>query len=424
MNQQGYDVAIVGASIGGCTAATLLAQRGLRVALIERQAAPTAHKKICNHYILASATPTIERLGLTGVIEAAGGVRNNIEIWNRWGWIRSSSDKRLHGYNIRRQTLDPLLRQRAAGTPGVDMLAGMTARELIYDGERVAGIRIDDGAGRAITINSRLIIGADGRHTRIGELASLPTTVKPNSRFCYFAHFRNLPLATGAISQMWALEPDIAYAFPNDDDTTVLAYYGQKSQLEAFKHDLQGNFINAFRDLPNGPNLHGAQQISDVMGMIELPNIARAPTRPGLALIGDAALALDPVWGTGCGWAFQSAEWLADCVTDALLSGTPRTIDRGLENYRRKHRAETVGHAYLIADFSTGRPYNALERLIFCAAVHDPATAHHFDAFGSRRIGVRAFLAPHALARAAWIKLTHRNHAAAARSAAYALNDP
>ena len=68
-----YDVVIVGASIAGCTAATLLARQGLNVALVERQADPDAYKKPCTHYIQASATPTIQRLGLDRLIEAAGG---------------------------------------------------------------------------------------------------------------------------------------------------------------------------------------------------------------------------------------------------------------------------------------------------------------------------------------------------------------
>ena len=59
-----YDVAIVGASVAGCTAARLLAQRGARVALIEQRPGLDAYKTVCTHYIQSSATPTIERLGL------------------------------------------------------------------------------------------------------------------------------------------------------------------------------------------------------------------------------------------------------------------------------------------------------------------------------------------------------------------------
>ena len=37
MSEQDFDVVIVGASVAGCTAARLYAQRGARVALVERR---------------------------------------------------------------------------------------------------------------------------------------------------------------------------------------------------------------------------------------------------------------------------------------------------------------------------------------------------------------------------------------------------
>src|SRR5690242_10578690 len=99
-----YDVAVVGASIAGSTAAILFGRRGLKVALIDRESAPKAYKKICTHFIQASATPTIERIGLASRIEAAGGIRNGLNVWTRWGWIREPNapdgSPPPFGYNI------------------------------------------------------------------------------------------------------------------------------------------------------------------------------------------------------------------------------------------------------------------------------------------------------------------------------------
>src|SRR5207302_1969435 len=137
MTRPEYDVAIVGASIAGCTAATLFARGGLRVALLESRADPNAYKRTCTHFIQASATPTIERLGVVQAIEAAGGIRNGIDIWTRWGWIRREGNGGGrypgYGYNIRRETLDPMLRRLAASTPGVDLLPGHVAERLFVD---------------------------------------------------------------------------------------------------------------------------------------------------------------------------------------------------------------------------------------------------------------------------------------------------
>ena len=88
-----YDVAIVGASTAGCTAARLYAQRGARVALIERKPAPEAYKTVCTHFIQSSATPTIERLGLAPLLEQHGAVHNGNDLWTpASGWIDTSPD--------------------------------------------------------------------------------------------------------------------------------------------------------------------------------------------------------------------------------------------------------------------------------------------------------------------------------------------
>ena len=46
-----------------------------------------------------------------------------VDLWTRYGWIRWQ-DPEYHGYNIRRQTLDPLLRRMTVETPGRRLPAG------------------------------------------------------------------------------------------------------------------------------------------------------------------------------------------------------------------------------------------------------------------------------------------------------------
>ena len=68
-----YDVAIVGASIAGCAAAIFFGRAGARVALIERDRDPSGYKKLCTHFIQASATPTLDRLGVAKLIGRSWG---------------------------------------------------------------------------------------------------------------------------------------------------------------------------------------------------------------------------------------------------------------------------------------------------------------------------------------------------------------
>jgi len=122
-----------------------------------------------------------------------------------------------------------------------------------------------------------------------------------------------------------------------------------------------------------------------MQGKIDLTNVAHTPVAPGLALVGDAALAIDPLWGVGCGWALQSAEWLADSVAEPLVQR--RALAGGLRRYKRAHRRALRGHAQMMYDYAGGRKFNPGERMLFTTATYDEGVAQIFEAFGTRCIG-------------------------------------
>jgi len=72
-NRSDYDAVIVGASLAGCATAIALGRSGASVALVEKQPDPAAFKRMCSHFIQASAVPALERLDLLGPIMEAGG---------------------------------------------------------------------------------------------------------------------------------------------------------------------------------------------------------------------------------------------------------------------------------------------------------------------------------------------------------------
>src|ERR1700744_5891994 len=141
-NRAEHDAIVVGASLAGCTAATLLSRAGLRVALVEKRPDPSAFKGICSQFIQASGVPTLERLGLLDELERLGALRSHARLWTRWGWITPSSRyPQAMGLNIRRERLDPLVRSLAAETDGVELILGESVIELIHgEAGEVAGV--------------------------------------------------------------------------------------------------------------------------------------------------------------------------------------------------------------------------------------------------------------------------------------------
>ena len=398
-----FDVVVVGASLAGCTAATLFARQGLSVALLEAHRDLAHYKRACTHFIQSTAWPVIRRLGMAEAIMEAGGRPNRLSIWTRWGWLEfpggadgndTETGEADTGVNIRRSTLDPLLRARTAAEPNVTIMMGQRVSDIIVRAGRVVGVRASSG-GRERDFFGRLVVGADGRTSKVAECAGLPAVTRPHGRFVYFAPFTGVGLPDEA-SRMWLLEPDIAYAFPNGE-VTILSVMPSRDRLAEFRKDLRGNYFDHLSRLPHGPDLSAAQQVGELSGVLNYACVSRRTAAPGLALVGDAAMTSDYLWGTGCSFAFQSAAWLVDATASALVRA--QDPDLGLRRYAARHRQVLAGHHRLMSDYANGRGFNPMERLLYAAAVRDPRVARHVVEFGERRMSVRQFLSPGVLVR-------------------------
>jgi menaquinone-9 beta-reductase len=406
-----YDVAIVGASLAGATTAIVLGRAGARVALIEQRPDPDAFKRICSHYIQASAVATLKRLGLLEPMEAAGALRSRARLWARWGWIAPAHGNTVPaGVNLRREKLDPLVRRIAAETPGVELLLGHTVTELVRDGDSICGLRARRSHGETLTLRARLVVGADGRDSRVAKLAGVKRKTVRHGRFAYAGYFEGPAPAGAPDASLWMLDPHMAACFPTDGGLTLYAAMPTKERLPEFRADPAKALVEFVAAIPEAPPIRASRLVEPVLGKLDMTNVAHTPTAPGLALVGDAALAIDPLWGVGCGWAFQSAEWLADSVAPALADPGRQVgaepLEQGLERYRRRYARGLRGHATMIYDYAGGRKFNPGERLLFSAAARDERLARVFEAFGTRSIGPARMFAT-TVPRAVYVNARH-----------------
>jgi flavin-dependent dehydrogenase len=410
-----YDAVVVGASLAGCATAIFLGRAGCRVALIEKRPDPAAFKRICSHFIQASAVSTIERLGLLEPIIAAGGVRSRFHMWTRWGWVQTPPERAAEAVNLRRSLLDPLIRREAAETPGVELVLGHAAEQLLREGDAVSGVLVRAPGGRRAELRGKLVVGADGRDSKLAELAGVKEEVLPHGRIAYGGYFEGEQPRYAPDASVWLLDPNWGAAFPTDSGLTFYAAMPTKDLLPEFRRDPASALVSYIDRMPEAPPIRSGDLVEPVLGKVEMPNRMRATTAPGLALVGDAALATDPLFGIGCGWALQSGEWLADSVAPALRGEEP--LARGLRRYRRLHKRRLGGHAWMIHDYATGRRMNRGERALFAAAARDPKVAEVFDRFGSRQIGPARMLAS-GLPRSIAVNLRHGSRGGSDRAQA------
>ena len=216
----------------------------LDVVLLEKDADPAAYKTVCTTFIQASATPVIQRLGLAPRLDAAGGGPQRRSRSGRAG--AGSARSRTGRPGARRtattsaaQTLDPMLRDLAAETPGVELRRGYSVNGLLREGERVTGVVARSATARRTSSgrgwSSAPTAAPRGSPTSPALRGQAPPARPDRLR----GPLPRRPAAPGQRSQMWMLDPDVAYIFPHDDDVTILAAMPSKARLDEFRADAE-----------------------------------------------------------------------------------------------------------------------------------------------------------------------------------------
>ena len=396
-----YDVVIAGAGIAGCTAAILYGRAGLRVALVERSTRPEAHKVVCGHFVLGGARDTLERVGLWTAMTAEGAaVSHTVALWTPAGWIMPPPDAGIPpAISLRRVKLDPLLRRLAAYTPGVDLLLGHAVTGLIHGpGGQITGIEATTPGAAPREIRGRLVVGADGHHSAVARLAGVAPDSAPNERFLFWGYYRGARMNGPGDAQVWLLGSDAAVCCRTDDGLIQVGVFPTKARLADFVADRAGAFERLVAELPDGPRLDGATRVGKLVGTTDYPCVRREPTpRPGLALVGDAATAADPVPAVGCGWALRSAEWLVDATLPALTGHLQ--LRHALRRYRR-HHGFIDRYDKLSRHDARALPPNRIQRAVRTAAVHDPELARRVGLFAMRAAPPSILVSPGVAIRA------------------------
>ncbi|MCB1206194.1 MAG: FAD-dependent monooxygenase, partial [Verrucomicrobiae bacterium] len=140
-----YDVAVIGASISGATAAGFLGREGLRVALIDRDEFP--RRKACGEGLSEIAIEALGRLGLRCKLDALEGTpfySYRIDLGRRDFVFSSPGRRRLKGVGIQRWHLDRLLVEQAGSLASVNTFFGSGVEEIVRP-DGIATIRLKSG---------------------------------------------------------------------------------------------------------------------------------------------------------------------------------------------------------------------------------------------------------------------------------------
>ncbi|HFE44819.1 MAG TPA: FAD-dependent oxidoreductase, partial [Nannocystis exedens] len=185
------ELLVIGGGPGGATVATLAAQAGVDVILIEADSHPRVH---VGESLLPGVIPILEAMGALGEVEAAGFARKSGSTHFGWGrtpewdlWF-ADTDLYQHAWLVDRARFDTILLD-AARRSGVEVVEHCAAKELLWQQGRLAGVfcrRRGDPEGA--TIRARLVVDATGQAALIARQRGLREHLPGLQHLAAWAH--------------------------------------------------------------------------------------------------------------------------------------------------------------------------------------------------------------------------------------------
>ena len=315
------EAAVVGGGPAGLTAAIALADGGIETALIAREPPPD-HRTTA---LLAGSVTALETLGVWPLCAAEAAPLRTMRIVDATGRlvrapeVRFSSDEiglDAFGYNIENRHLTAALDARAQALSSLARIDGeATAIEASGD-----GVTITLAGGR--TVQAKLVVGADGRHSLCRTAAGIETT--------------------GRRYPQVALTFNLSHTRPHDDTSTefhteggpftLVPLPGRRSSLVCVARpddaarlaELDANDLNAELERRSFSVL-GRLAAEPGRGVFPLAvETARSFARGRIVLAGEAAHLIPPIGAQGLNLG------LRDAATIAELAVSARRLDRDI----------------------------------------------------------------------------------------------
>jgi FAD-dependent halogenase len=359
MNTDGVnetDVVVVGGGPGGSTLATLVAMRGHRVVLLEREKFPryqigesllpsTVHG-ICR------LTGVADQLAKAGFTRKRGGTMRWGATPEPWTFAFSVSPKitgeTSHAYQVERSKFDQILLDHARNT-GVDVREQHTVTDVISGDGRVCGVSYADGAGTEGTIRAKYVVDASGNKSRIYQKAGAKRQYSDFFRslalFGYFEGGKRLAEPNSGNILCCAFDSGWFWYIPLSPTLTSVGAVVRHDLASKIQGDPEKALAALIAECPMiSDYLRNARRVTEgEYGELRVrKDYSYANTkfwRPGMAIVGDAACFVDPIFSSGVHLATYGALLAARSINSVLAQAVDEeTAFREFEErYRREY---------------------------------------------------------------------------------------
>jgi len=315
------DLVVIGAGPVGAALAMLLARSGRRVTLLDRATFP--RDKACGEGLLPSGVRVLRDLGLD-LAQLGFPALRGVRYRSAGGRSAAAPFRNGCGRGVRRVTLDAVLAERAAATPGVHFHPGCPLVAIARDRR---GIEVRTGLG---SLWARALVGADGLRSTTARLLGRARPPRGPARYGVVGHLACDRMPPEVVVTLLG-EVEV-YTAPTGRDELLVALLGSRKALFP-----DGGVLDRFRAVVERahPELAGAPLRGRLRGAGPFRVRARPVAGEGVFLAGDAAGFTDPLTGDGIAAGLAQAEVLAGLLAPERLDlADPRQLARAALRYR------------------------------------------------------------------------------------------
>ncbi len=366
-------VLIIGGGPSGATAATLLAQQGLQVTVLEREHFPRFQ---IGESLIPETYWVLQRLNMLPKLNQSHFVRKeSVQFISADGaasqpfyFTQNKPGEQSRTWQVRRSEFDEMMLNNAR-EHGANCFEGVRVLDVIFDGDRATGVRCLDESGVPHEIRAEVVVDASGQTTLLAsklKLRVVDQELKKGSVWTYWRGAQRDPgIDEGATLVMQTVDKrgwfwyiplhdnivsvgvvsDFEYLFDKSRGDHEAIYMAELERCPGAKQRVQ----NAERATPFYATKDFSYRSSEIAG-------------DGWVMIGDAFGFLDPLYSSGVLLALKSGQLAADNIAEAFqlrdfskaqLSKWGPNFTKGMDRMRR-----------LVCEYNDGFNFVALSKRI------------------------------------------------------------
>ncbi|GGS43571.1 hypothetical protein GCM10010270_12370 [Streptomyces violaceus] len=254
--------------------------------------------------------------------------------------------------------------------PGVALFSGVDFREacavndLLFEDDRVVGVRYTTPAGTEATERARPVVGADGMRSLVARKAGALNIVEhPRMTCTYYSYWAGVP----GHFELYERPGRWVGAIPTNDDLKLIMAYFPQSEFSEVRTAVEPAVLEAVRSTTpeSYERMSAGSRVEQFYGTGHQENFFRKADGPGWVLLGDAVHHKDSITARGITDAFLKAQSLTECIGERLHE--PTGLEAALRRYENDLTAgflDLYQGALNVAELKPGRQTEMLRQLV------------------------------------------------------------